>query len=78
MTMTDSSELAALLNAMPRALRDALAERDMQAFDLALRQLPPEQAQQLVRAMITAGIIGVRSQEELDDEQRAAYDQDSE
>lgn len=72
-TPPDSQSLAALLAALPPALIEALETQDVQAFDLALRKLPPEQAQDVLRALAAAGIVSQRSQDELDAEMRAAY-----
>jgi hypothetical protein len=75
---TPAPQLAALLAGLPPAMREALEAQDVQAFDLALRQLEPSEAQRVLAALAGAGVVAARSDDDLDNEQRAAYGRDSE
>jgi Cdc37 C terminal domain len=62
-----------LIEQLPLAVRAALLAEDIQALDLALRAMPRDEAEELLRWMLEAGILKERKDDELDREQRAAY-----
>lgn len=62
-----------LLAGLPPAVRAALEDQDVQAFDLTLRAMPIDQAADLLRQLVAAGLVAARTQAELDWEQRLAY-----
>jgi hypothetical protein len=71
--MTTPEDSNPLIDALPFAVRAALLAEDIQALDLALRQMPRDEAEALAQWMVTAGILVQRSGAELDAEQEQAY-----
>ena len=71
--MSASDNRNPLVEALPPAVRAAVQAQDIQALDLALRQMPTAEAEALARWLVTAGILEERTGADLDDEQRAAY-----
>lgn len=59
--------------AMPMAVKAALLAQDVQALDLALRQMPRDEAEEIMRGLMQAGILVQRNEEALEDEQGQAY-----
>lgn len=57
---------------LPPAVSAALQEQDIQALDLALRQMPRDEAEALARWLVKAGVLVQRSKADLDSEQRSA------
>jgi hypothetical protein len=62
-----------LVEALPLAVRAAVLAEDIQALDLALRQMPRDEAEALARWLVTAGILKQRTEDDLDVEQAQAY-----
>ena len=62
-----------LVEALPLAVRAALLAEDIQALDLALRQMPTDEAEALAGWMVSVGILKQRSDDDLDVEQEQAY-----
>jgi len=62
-----------LIDALPFAVRAALLAEDIQALDLALRQMPRDEAEALAGWLVKAGILRQRPEADLDTEQEQAY-----
>ena len=73
MSESESDDRNPLVEALPWAVRAAVLAEDIQALDLALRQMPKDEAEELARWLVTAGILVQRSEGELDKEQEDAY-----
>ncbi len=58
---------------LPPAVAVALMTQDIQALDLALRQMPRDEAEALAGWMVSVGLLVERTQADLDREQLAAY-----
>ena len=71
--MEEPNKLNPLVEALPPAVRAAVVAQDIQALDLALRQMPRDEAQALARWLVTAGILEERGEDDLDREQEQAY-----
>ena len=71
--MTTPEESNPLIDALPFAVRAALLAEDIQALDLALRQMPRDEAEALAAWLVQAGILRQRVDAELDREQEQAY-----
>jgi len=71
--MESSDKLNPLVEALPPAVRAAVLAQDIQALDLALRQMPRDEGEALARWLVTAGILEERTDNDLDREQARAY-----
>jgi hypothetical protein len=58
---------------LPPAVAAALEAQDIQALDLALRQMPRDEAEALAGWMVSVGLLVERTQADLDREQLSAY-----
>ncbi len=58
---------------LPPAVSAALKAQDIQALDLALRQMPRDEAEALAGWMASVGLLVERTEADLDQEQRSAY-----
>jgi Cdc37 C terminal domain len=71
--MSASENRNPLVEALPLAVHAALMAQDIQALDLALREMPKDEAEALARWLVTAGILEQRTEADLDIEQHEAY-----
>ena len=75
--MTGATEAQrTLIAGLPVAVRAAIEEADVQALDLALRALPPDEAARVLASLVQAGLLARRSDADLDAEQAAAFGKD--
>ena len=70
--MSAPDDQSSFLDSLPPGVRAALQAQDMQALDLALHQLPSDEAEALVRWLVLAGVLVKRTEADLDVEQRTA------
>ena len=70
--MADAQSDNPFMASLPPGVRAALHAQDVQALDLALRQLPRDEAEALARWLVAAGVLVQRTDGDLDQEQRAA------
>ena len=61
------------LASLPPGVRAALEAQDVQALDLALHQLPTDEAEALVRWLVMAGVLVKQTEADLEVEQRTAF-----
>lgn len=61
------------LDSLPPAISAAVKAQDIQALDLALRQMPRREAEAMTAWLVKAGILVQRSEADLEREQWAAY-----
>jgi Cdc37 C terminal domain len=71
--MSASENRNPLVEALPLAVSAAVLAQDIQALDLALREMPKDEAEALARWLVTAGILEQRTEADLDIEQHEAY-----
>jgi hypothetical protein len=71
--MPAPDDQSSFLASLPAAVRAALQAQDVQALDLALRQMPSDKAEALARWLLMAGVLVKRTEADLEVEQRTAF-----